>query len=58
MFPSNGLVSILKKRVRIKETENATPQKDSTKRKVRFREPDDAFDQGTVSSHFCKQMDT
>lgn len=53
MFPSNGLVSILKKRVCVKETENPTPQKELNKRKVRFREPDDAFDQGTVSSHFC-----
>ncbi|XP_039548191.1 consortin, connexin sorting protein b [Pimephales promelas] len=52
-FPSNGLVSILKKRPCVKETENTTPQKDSTKRKVRFREPDDAFDQDEVSGNSC-----
>ncbi|XP_056621010.1 saccharopine dehydrogenase-like oxidoreductase isoform X2 [Triplophysa dalaica] len=45
MFPSNGLVSILKKRACVKGTESLDPQKTS-KRKVRFREPDDAFDQG------------
>ncbi|KAK9956666.1 hypothetical protein ABG768_014385 [Culter alburnus] len=53
MFPSNGLVSILKKRVCVMETENATPQKDSTKRKVRFREPDDAFDQDQSAGNSC-----
>ncbi|KAK7150938.1 hypothetical protein R3I93_012013 [Phoxinus phoxinus] len=52
-FPSNGLVSILKKRVCVKETKNATPQKNSTKRKVRFREPDDDFDQDEVSGNSC-----
>lgn len=45
MFPSNGLVSILKKRACVKGTESLDPQKTS-KRKVRFIEPDDAFDQG------------
>lgn len=51
MYPSNGLVSILKKRVW--ETGNATQQKDSTKRKVRFREPDDAFDQDESAGNSC-----
>uniref|UniRef100_A0A8C2BHP9 Consortin, connexin sorting protein b n=1 Tax=Cyprinus carpio TaxID=7962 RepID=A0A8C2BHP9_CYPCA len=52
-FASNGLVSILKKRVYIKETENALPLKDSTKRRVRFREPDDAFDQDESARNSC-----
>uniref|UniRef100_A0A8C1JJQ8 Consortin N-terminal domain-containing protein n=1 Tax=Cyprinus carpio TaxID=7962 RepID=A0A8C1JJQ8_CYPCA len=37
-FPSDGLVSILKKRDCARETENVSLLKDSTKRRVRFRE--------------------
>uniref|UniRef100_A0A673MBS0 Consortin-like n=1 Tax=Sinocyclocheilus rhinocerous TaxID=307959 RepID=A0A673MBS0_9TELE len=48
-FPSNGLVSILKKRV----YENALPLKDSTIRRVRFRETDDAFDQDESARNSC-----
>ncbi|XP_073789006.1 consortin, connexin sorting protein b isoform X2 [Danio rerio] len=43
MFPSNGLVSILKKKICIKEVGDS--EKDSSKRKVRFREPDNTFEQ-------------
>ncbi|XP_051501178.1 consortin-like [Myxocyprinus asiaticus] len=55
MFPSDGLVSILKKRVCIRGAENLNPapDKDSTKRKVRFREPDDAFDQDESTRNSC-----
>lgn len=52
MFPSNGLVSILKKRACVKGTENLHPQKYS-KRKVRFRDPDDAFDQDESTRKSC-----
>lgn len=43
-------MSILKKRACARETEKASLLKDSTKRRVRFREPDDAFDQGMIVS--------
>ncbi|KAA0708461.1 Consortin [Triplophysa tibetana] len=52
MLPSNGLVSILKKRVCVKGTESLDPQKTS-KRKVRFIEPDDAFDQEESTRKSC-----
>ncbi|XP_052391460.1 consortin [Carassius gibelio] len=52
-FQKYGLVSILKKRVYVKETENALPLKDSTKRRVRFREPEDAFDQDESARNSC-----
>ncbi|XP_057209406.1 consortin, connexin sorting protein b isoform X2 [Triplophysa rosa] len=52
MFPSNGLVSILKKRACVKGTESLNPQKNS-KRKVYFREPDDAFDQEESTRKSC-----
>lgn len=47
MFPSNGLASILKKRVCGQGTESLNSQKNSKRFRVRFREPDDAFEQGT-----------
>ncbi|XP_056337323.1 consortin, connexin sorting protein b isoform X2 [Danio aesculapii] len=53
MFPSNGLVSILKKKVCIKEAENGDSEKDSTKRKVRFREPDNTFEQEESARASC-----
>ncbi|XP_051510978.1 consortin-like [Myxocyprinus asiaticus] len=55
MFPSDGLVSILKKRVCVRGAEslNSAPDKDLTKRKVRFREPDDAFDQDESTRNSC-----
>lgn len=53
MLPSNGLVSILKKRVCIKEAENGDSEKDSTKRKVRFREPDNTFEQEESARASC-----
>ncbi|XP_059354449.1 consortin-like [Carassius carassius] len=52
-FQKYGLVSILKKRVYVKETENALPLKDSTKPRVRFREPEDAFDQDESARNSC-----
>ncbi|XP_051954033.1 consortin-like [Xyrauchen texanus] len=55
MFPSDGLVSILKKRVCVRGAEslNSAPDKDLTMRKVRFREPDDAFDQDESARKSC-----
>ena len=47
--PASGLVSILKRRASLEEANSsrAAPNpKALTKRKVRFREPDDGFDQG------------
>uniref|UniRef100_A0A672R0B0 Consortin-like n=1 Tax=Sinocyclocheilus grahami TaxID=75366 RepID=A0A672R0B0_SINGR len=52
-FPSDGLVSILKKRVCARETEKDSLLKDSTKRRVRFREPGDAFDQDESARNSC-----
>uniref|UniRef100_A0A671PH20 Consortin-like n=1 Tax=Sinocyclocheilus anshuiensis TaxID=1608454 RepID=A0A671PH20_9TELE len=52
-FPSDGLVSILKKRVCARETEKASLLKDSTKRRVHFREPGDAFDQDESARNSC-----
>ncbi|XP_073673033.1 uncharacterized protein [Garra rufa] len=52
-FPSDGLVSILKKRAYIKETHNDSTLKDSSKRRVRFREPEDAFDQDESPRNSC-----
>lgn len=51
MFPSNGLVSILKKRICIKEVGDS--EKDSSKRKVRFREPDNTFEQEESARASC-----
>uniref|UniRef100_A0A672PW80 Uncharacterized LOC107599110 n=1 Tax=Sinocyclocheilus grahami TaxID=75366 RepID=A0A672PW80_SINGR len=48
-FSSNGLVSILKKRV----YENGLPLKDSTICRVRFREPDDTSDQDESARNSC-----
>ncbi|XP_051952094.1 consortin-like isoform X2 [Xyrauchen texanus] len=55
IFPSDGLVSILKKRVCIRGAKNLNPapDKDSTKRKVRFREPNDTFDQDESTRNSC-----
>uniref|UniRef100_A0A8C1T544 Consortin, connexin sorting protein b n=1 Tax=Cyprinus carpio TaxID=7962 RepID=A0A8C1T544_CYPCA len=52
-FPSDGLVSILKKRDCARETENVSLLKDSTKRRVRFREPGDALDQDESARNSC-----
>ncbi|XP_043076269.1 consortin, connexin sorting protein b isoform X2 [Puntigrus tetrazona] len=52
-FPSDGLVSILKKRVCARETEKASLLKESTKRRVHFREPDDALDQDESARKSC-----
>ncbi|KAL2098570.1 hypothetical protein ACEWY4_005050 [Coilia grayii] len=49
--PASGLVSILKRRSSLEGSSAARPipkLKAPTKRKVRFREPDDAFDQDEV----------
>ncbi|XP_026146074.1 consortin-like [Carassius auratus] len=48
-IPSDGLVSILKKR----ETKKAALLKDSTKRRVRFREQGNAFDQDESPRNSC-----
>nr|XP_055042736.1 consortin, connexin sorting protein b [Misgurnus anguillicaudatus] len=53
MIPSDGLVSILKKRVCVKGTDAPNPPKYSSKRKVRFREPDDPFDQDESTKKSC-----
>lgn len=53
MFPSDGLVSILKKRVCVKGTDALNPPKYSRKRKVRFREPDDPFEQDESTKKSC-----
>ncbi|XP_050995484.1 consortin, connexin sorting protein b [Labeo rohita] len=53
MFSSDGLVSILKKRVCINKKQNDSPPKDTTKRRVRFREPDDAYDQDESPRNSC-----
>ncbi|XP_076156522.1 consortin isoform X1 [Alosa pseudoharengus] len=52
MSPASGLVSILKRRASLEGACAAQPvpkPKALTKRKVRFREPDDGFDQDEVS---------
>ncbi len=58
--PAAGLVSILKRRVSLEGTNSSVPAapKPVSKRKVRFREPDDGLDHGKnryclLKAHFC-----
>ncbi|XP_059368466.1 consortin, connexin sorting protein b isoform X2 [Carassius carassius] len=52
-IPSDGLVSILKKRDCTRETKKAALLKNSTERRVRFREPGNAFDQDESPKNSC-----
>lgn len=58
--PAAGLVSILKRRVSLEEAISSVPAapKPVSKRKVRFREPDEGLDPGKnryclLKTHFC-----
>ncbi|KAL6486057.1 hypothetical protein MHYP_G00054490 [Metynnis hypsauchen] len=55
MFPSNGLVSILKKKVCREEDDpaNRSPSRSSFKRKVRFIETEDGLDNDEVGGASC-----